>query len=131
MPELKGRKAAEPPTSVHKECGVPSVENSIRPAFEDCIPPDVDYPAPPVIDSAPAESEDFPLPGFEDAEDAKDKDCAVKDNAYHASSRCKASWKCSERSNPTMYASIRTGYAEDKPGDLELSSYYQICQETC
>eukprot|EP00075_Anas_platyrhynchos_P007418 XP_021126688.2 uncharacterized protein LOC101800308 isoform X1 [Anas platyrhynchos] len=128
LPKLKGRKAAEPRTSVHEVCGVPSVENSIRPAFEDCIPPDVDYPAPPVIDSAPAESEEFPLPGFEDS---KDKDCAVKDNAYHASSRCKASWKCSERSKPTVYASIRTGYAEDKPGDLELSSYYQICQETC
>lgn len=81
-----------------------------------------------MLDSAPAEFEEFPLPGFEDV---KDKDCVVMDNAYHASSRCKASWKCSEGSKPTMYALIRTGYAEDKPGDLEWSSCYQICQETC
>jgi len=34
LPEPKGRKAAEPPASGHKVCGVPSVEYSIHPAFE-------------------------------------------------------------------------------------------------
>ncbi|XP_013042780.3 uncharacterized protein [Anser cygnoides] len=128
LPELKGRKAAEPPASVSEVCVVPNVENNIHPAFEDCIPSNFDYPAPPVFDSAPAEFEEFLPPGFEDL---NDKEGVVMDNAYHASSRCKVSWKCSEGGEPSTYALIKTECAEDKSGDSEWSSYYQTCQETC